>query len=355
MGYQRTVVEAWQNNRLFSVLLELTYRCNLDCFFCYNDLSLTGKPMRAVHYQKLLEELASLKCLHLTLSGGEPLAHPDFFEIGRAARKLGFVTRVKSNGHALRGSLLDRLLDEVDPFLVELSLHGGCAETHDRQTRVAGSFSRLMENLETMSERGVRFKINTALTRWNENEISEMFGIADRFGAQLAVDPEVSPRDNGDREPQQIAASPDGLRRFFEVTRARDVEVEVGRQADTGLTAATPSKHCGAGSSGLTVDPYGNVYPCVQWRRPLGNLHHQSLSSIWTTSPELTKIRELTGRAKDVVASFGAGSQYLNFCPGASESQTGDALTIPIDARHRAELFTGLEKSLPLHPSQGRR
>ena len=50
--------------------------------------------------------------LNLTLSGGEPLAHPDFFLLGSRARELGFVVRVKSNGHALRGAAL-RLSEPV--------------------------------------------------------------------------------------------------------------------------------------------------------------------------------------------------------------------------------------------------
>ena len=29
---------------LHSAMLELTYRCNLDCFFCYNDKDATGEP-----------------------------------------------------------------------------------------------------------------------------------------------------------------------------------------------------------------------------------------------------------------------------------------------------------------------
>ena len=32
-----------RENILFSVLVELTYRCNLDCFFCYNDLTLKDR------------------------------------------------------------------------------------------------------------------------------------------------------------------------------------------------------------------------------------------------------------------------------------------------------------------------
>jgi len=54
-----------------------------------------------------------LQVLNLTLFGAEPLAHPDFFLLGSRARELGFLVRVKSNGHALRGAAPRRLRDKV--------------------------------------------------------------------------------------------------------------------------------------------------------------------------------------------------------------------------------------------------
>lgn len=38
-SYAEIMARVWNGGRLFSVLLELTYRCNRDCFFCYNDLA----------------------------------------------------------------------------------------------------------------------------------------------------------------------------------------------------------------------------------------------------------------------------------------------------------------------------
>ena len=149
MSFSDTVKRAWNDNRLMSVLLELTYACNLDCSFCYNDLSLGGQRLSLSQYRELLDDLASLGVLNLSLTGGEPLAHPHFFEIATHARSLGFVIRLKTNGHAVRGAVARRIREEVDPFLIEVSLHGATAETHDRQTRVPGSFARLVANIRT--------------------------------------------------------------------------------------------------------------------------------------------------------------------------------------------------------------
>ena len=342
MGFEQILQKTWRDNILFSVLVELTYRCNLDCFFCYNDLGLRGEPLRTEQYFAFFADLRDLQVLHLTLSGGEPLAHPDFLRLGARARELGFVVRVKSNGHALRGAAARRLRDEVDPFLVEVSLHGATAATHDRQTRVPGSFDRLLANLREAVDLGLRIKVNSTLTAWNEEEIEGMLSLVDALGLPLQFDPEVTPRDDGDREPLAVAPSRAGVARLFAVQAARAralAPLAVSKGGDDGTLPAPVEKHCGAGSAGVAVDPYGNVYPCVQWRRPVGNLHTQSIRDIWTGSAGLREVRELTTRAKDLVDSYGPAGARMSFCPGSAVTRAGDPLQIYPDALRRMEVL----------------
>lgn len=336
MTFNDLMGRTWNENRLFSVLIELTYRCNLDCFFCYNDLGLRGKPLTFEQYDALLRDLASMDVLNVALSGGEPLAHPDFFRIGARARELGFVVRVKSNGHALRGELARRLRDEVDPFIVEVSLHGATAATHDRQTRVPGSFVRLIENLREMKALGLRVKINSTLTLWNEGETAGMYALADSLGLPLRFDLQVSPRDDGDRTPLNVAPTDEGIRELMRIEdEIRGKLPPMPEPSITAPTSAPSSKHCGAGSSAIAVDPYGNVYPCVQWRRAVANLHERSIPDIWADA--FGEIRGEAEQAKRVVAAHPRG-QLLNFCPGLAEVLTGSSSQIPREMERIADV-----------------
>jgi MoaA/NifB/PqqE/SkfB family radical SAM enzyme len=344
MSLARVVAATWRENLLFAVLLELTYRCNLDCYFCYNDLGLRGEPMSRDEYFRLFADLREMEVLNVTLSGGEPLAHPDFLALGARARELGFVVRIKSNGHALRGELARRIRDEIDPFMIEVSLHGATAATHDRQTRVPGSFDRLLANLAEMRKLGLRVKINSTLTAWNEEEIEGLFALADSLDLSLQVDPEVTPRDDGDRQPLQVAASRQGVLRLFRLQLERagaaaNGSLEVARGGDDGTMPAPLEKHCGAGSSGIAVDPYGNVYPCVQWRRPVGNLHQQGIREIWRSSAGLSEVRDLSVKIKEMVDAQGEGNHLLSFCPGSAASQAGSPLRLYPAATQRRELM----------------
>jgi radical SAM protein with 4Fe4S-binding SPASM domain len=360
-SFRSVLQRTFRENRLFSALLELTYRCNLDCFFCYNDLSLRGRPMATPDWLSLLEDLAGMQVMNLTLSGGEPLAHPDFLRLGLAARELGFVLRVKSNGHALRGTLLRRLKAEVDPYLVELSLHGASAASHDRQTRVSGSFERLLSNLAEMRALGLRAKLNATLTAWNQHEVESMFALADRLGFPLQFDPEVTPRDDGDLSPLQIRPSRDGVLRLLRIefergeAAARRAGVAAAAlpepREQEALAPASGGKHCGAGSSGIAVDPFGNVYPCVQWRHKVGNLHEQRIQEIWQGSRALQEVRELAVDVKRTLDREGAAGRLMNFCPGLAAASGGQPTTVYPGARLRAELVAqvqGERKRIPL-------
>ncbi|MBV9494640.1 MAG: SPASM domain-containing protein, partial [Acidobacteria bacterium] len=100
----------------------------------------------------------------------------------------------------------------------------------------------------------------------------------------------------------------------------------------------TPTgKHCGAGSSAIAIDPYGNVYPCVQWRRAVANLHDQTVADIWGHNEGLETIRRETAEAVGVVAAHPRG-KLLNFCPGLAEILTGSATKVPVEMERNAEV-----------------
>ncbi|MDN5865682.1 MAG: radical SAM protein [Gammaproteobacteria bacterium] len=296
MTYRAILRRVREQRVLHDVALELTYRCNLACFYCYNDLGKQGTPLSLEQYRVLLHDLARMQTLHLMLTGGEPMIHPHFFEIGALARELGFVVRVRTNGHNLFTRACERLRDEVDPYVVEVSLHGATAEVHDRQTRVAGSFERLIKNIRIATGAGLKLSMVTTPTRWNEHQIDDMFALSDQLGVPLRFQGPVAPRDNGDPEPLAIQPRRETWDYIGErVKQRRGAGGEYPSTAPVDATAKdlppeTPAT-CSVGVAGVDIDPYGNVQACMHLQESAGNLHEQSIEEIWNHSPLFLRAR----------------------------------------------------------------
>ncbi len=298
MSVYRDVIlrRAGQQRLLLDVGLELTYRCNLDCFYCYNDRDRPGKPLSLEQYHILLSDLARMQTMFLMLTGGEPMIHSHFFEIGRMARDLGFVVRVRTNGHNLFRRAVERLRDEVQPYMVEVSLHGATADVHDRQTRVPGSFNRLVANIGIVKEVGLCCSVVTTPTAWNEHQIEDMFSLCDTLDVPLRFQGPVAPRENGDPAPLVIQPARETWDRITALQELRRGTPETGNGVgESGRTpeeaAAEETATCSVGVAGVDIDPYGNVQACMHLQERAGNLHQRSIDEIWNHSPLFQRAR----------------------------------------------------------------
>jgi MoaA/NifB/PqqE/SkfB family radical SAM enzyme len=83
-------------------------RCNLSCTYCneYDDYS---KPVPTEVMKTRIGQLADLGTSILTLSGGEPLLHPDLDEILSEMRRRGVVAGMITNGYLLTPERVQRL------------------------------------------------------------------------------------------------------------------------------------------------------------------------------------------------------------------------------------------------------
>ena len=83
-------------------------RCNLACEYCneYDDFS---APVPTGVIVSRINKLADLGTSIITLSGGEPLLHPDLDDIIRAMKKRGVMACMITNGYLLVPERIERL------------------------------------------------------------------------------------------------------------------------------------------------------------------------------------------------------------------------------------------------------
>ena len=83
-------------------------RCNLSCTYC-NEFDDFSKPVPVDAMYQRLDHLASLGTTIITISGGEPLLHPDLDLLIARVRSHGMIAGMITNGYLLTAERIQRL------------------------------------------------------------------------------------------------------------------------------------------------------------------------------------------------------------------------------------------------------
>lgn len=137
-----------------SMHLYLTNRCNLLCPHCYmfsgraneNELT-TEEILKLISDYK---EIANGK--FITLSGGEPVTHPDFDLIVMSAAEIGLEVKVLTNGTLMSPERIERLAGYI--YSVQISIDGFSEESNSL-IRGKGNFQKALSAIDTLVNLGV--------------------------------------------------------------------------------------------------------------------------------------------------------------------------------------------------------
>jgi len=83
-------------------------RCNLDCAYC-NEFDKTSAPVPLDEMRRRIGHLSRLGTAVVTISGGEPILHPELDEIIHEIRKHGMIAGMITNGYLLTAERIQRL------------------------------------------------------------------------------------------------------------------------------------------------------------------------------------------------------------------------------------------------------
>ena len=150
-------------------------RCNLSCTYC-NEFDDVSKPVALEAMIERVDKLAALGTTLITISGGEPLLHPDLDAIISRVREHGILSGMITNGYLLTAERIQRLnqaglehlqisIDNVQPDEVskkslkvldkKLQLLAEHAEFHVNINSVLGSGVKNPQDALTIANRAI--------------------------------------------------------------------------------------------------------------------------------------------------------------------------------------------------------
>jgi radical SAM protein with 4Fe4S-binding SPASM domain len=310
---QEIAAKALKLGTPLSVHLDLTYRCNERCVHCYLDHKDYGE-MTTVEIKNLLDQLADAGVFFLTLSGGEILLRKDFFEILEYARELTFCVKLKSNAIMIRDPEARRIRS-LGVESIQVSIYSHRLDVHDAITKVPGSLKRSVDAIRFLKSYGIKVIVANVLMTENRQDYPGVKALALELGVECTLDPTVTPKMDGDRSVLRLNVDLTSLERVFrDQTLVGNTEEFCAspQGADDEDLEALP---CSAGHTNCYISPYGDVYPCVQFPLPSGNVKSQRFLDIWRHSTQLKEVRSI--RVRDLPScSKCVHASACSRCPG---------------------------------------
>ena len=207
------------------------------------------------------------------------------------------------------------LTREMGVDSVQVSIYSHRPEVHDSITKLPGSLKRSIAGIRFLKARGLKVTIANVLMRQNLNDYAGVQALARELDVKFTIDPTITPKMDGDRSIIGLGIGGDDLQQVFRnpdlVGNVEEFCAPPGAVDDDVLDGIP----CSAGHSACYISPYGDVYPCVQFPLPSGNVRKQKFLDIWRGSDELNEVRSI--RARDLpTCSHCSHVGTCTRCPG---------------------------------------
>lgn len=303
----------------------LTDRCNLRCTHCYQD-NYRNNGGGIAGWRAILEQFRAFLATRspriqgqITLTGGEPFAHPEFPDLLEdiATLRDEFTFAILCNGTLIDDAMARRLA-LWKPRFVQVSIEGMPA-THDA-LRGAGNHAAVVRGVERLVATGVRTMLAFTAHRANFREFPEVARLGRQLGVTRVWADRLIPQGQGGA---LHGLSVDETREFIELMRTTKLQAEsgflaggFGKSTEIALhralqfLAGGPAYHCTAGDTLITVMPDGTLYPCRRMPIDVGNLHQTPLDELYDGK----LFRQLRDPA--IIASGCEGCNYERLCRG---------------------------------------
>lgn len=296
-----------------SVHLDVTYRCNERCVHCYLDHDDHGE-MTTAEIKDVLDQLAEAGVFFLIFSGGEVFLRRDFFEILEYSRRLLFNVKIKTNAVMIREDEARRIR-ELGVDTVQISVYSHRPEVHDAITKLPGSFDRTIKAIRFLRAQGLKVTMANVLMTWNLGDQDALQRLAAELDVHYTLDPTITPMMDGDTSVLSLRIPGEELRAVFRNPALVPNMEEFCAPPKPVTESDMDGYSCSAGHSFCYISPYGDVYPCVQFPLPSGNVRRQKFLEIWNHSTELKEVRSIQARDLTVCSSCTHVSSCTR-CPG---------------------------------------
>lgn len=181
---------AFYDIELGPIQIEITGRCNMNCVHCRaSEMPKKDMPLEEIIKIMKFARTYSPNYKEVTVSGGEPTIHKDFYKVISELRKNGadFLT-ITTNGSTMTEDMLDFFESlKFERLMLSISVDSINPETHDDFRNFPGAFDKATTALKMIASRNndnIIPSMKTVILPQTINEMSARVALADRLGCK---------------------------------------------------------------------------------------------------------------------------------------------------------------------------
>jgi Fe-coproporphyrin III synthase len=236
--------------RIRMLYLQLLYRCNFECLFCFHGERLkradTYTAEEAVSLLTLMCEQFGTETV--TLLGGEPFVYRDLPQVVRhAKRELGLHVEICTNGYRIERRLA-AIAPDLDLLRVSLE---GIGATND-QLRRFGSYQGAVSTLIAARELGVATGATMTVNARNIDQVLPLARTLQEFGARQLKLHCLRPVGYAADHPELVVTEPAAYARLREELQAAELAIDV--IVDEDLSTVDSPETCASVSGPREID-----------------------------------------------------------------------------------------------------
>ena len=309
--------EKWVKQRLpYSVLFELTARCNMNCVHCYLQNVHDTKDLSYDKIIQIIDILYEKGIVFLTFTGGEILLRKDFVDIYLYAKKKGFLVELFTNGYLFDDKIIG-VLAEYPPLLVDISLYGASENTYCKVTGLQNAFTRVIQNCKKLKKAGIRVSLKSPIIDITFPEIKDMQMLADKLQIPFVYTFEICNTIDRQDVPKMHQISLNKALEYEFANHYKQIETE-GRKSKSNYdeiinTLRNNEKvySCNVAVNSFVVDYNGKMCPCMKLRHRGIKLEKNNYEKIWSDFKKYSaQIATMDYKCKGCEALY-----YCDVCP----------------------------------------
>lgn len=311
----------------FSIMYELTYRCNFRCPHCYlgSQNQIKKKELSTNKVKKVLDELEAIGVYRIGFTGGEPLLRKDIFEILDYANKKGFRFGLLTNAALINASVADKIkranVDKVDITFNSLN-----EDTFAQLSGVKGAYKKVRKAIELLLKRNIQVTIKSTATRLNQDQLLAISKFARKRNMSYRTDGEVLPcRDGCGAWVEDFSVDAETIYKIRRQVHPEMFEPKKGKKRKKSRTKRRRDRvfNCGVGRTAFSVTPQGKMNFCIEIDYPSCDLLADGAAACWERiKEEVDRINKL-GAEGGFICKDCQLLPFCGWCAGRSFLETG--------------------------------